>query len=657
MGPGSWLLWLVACGSWVSDQDFEDRLDRDQDGYVDAVLGGDDCDDDDPDVHPNAAETWYDGVDQDCDGADDYDQDGDGVQSRDHGGEDCDDTDPDVRPGVPETYYDRVDDNCDPTDDCDQDGDGYNADLSLCGSNRGEDCDDADADVHPGADEVYYDDVDDNCDPDDDDDADGDGNDAESVGGDDCDDGDDGVHPGVDEDLDGVDQDCDDQLDEVWADSAKGNLLGGEEGDLFGTAFASGDLDDDGVVDLVVSAAGASTGRGGSRTGAGEVLLFTAPSVTVPSTTTEAALTITGEDRQSAFGSQLRVGDVSGDGIDDLLSSSGSHDDKRGAVWLIFGPLDAGEFSSDESDVVLEGESRSQLGDALVLADVDGDEVLDVVAGASRRLGDDGTYSGAVGVWLGPVTSDTSLDEAPVLLTATGELGEFGHTVVAPDLDGDGTSEIVIGAPSHSGDADAQGGVHVFAGVSGVLDQDDASVTLTGSGEGDEASRGLAALDLDEDGYDDLIVGAPGYGEHYTGAGTAWFLQGPLSDSGPLEDVATGGLHGVEAAGGLGERIDALGALLGESPLVAIAAPSSDMGEELGGALFLVGGLVTGSARTDDPGLVQAAILGRDSEMLDRATAADLDGDGVPELLVGSPNQSASGDQAGAFFYFCCSDD
>lgn len=84
----------------------------------------------------------------------------------------------------------------------DNDGDGYSV--------AGGDCDDDDASVHPDADDVIVDGVDQNCDGLDGPDADGDGFVDGEAGGDDCDDGDANVYPGADEIWDdGLDQDCD----------------------------------------------------------------------------------------------------------------------------------------------------------------------------------------------------------------------------------------------------------------------------------------------------------------------------------------------------------------------------------------------------------------------------------------------------------------
>ena len=88
-------LFVTGC-AWIGPNEFEARQDRDLDGHRDPQWGGQDCDDDDPKVNPDAAEVWYDGVDQNCDGANDYDQDGDHEADVANGGSDCDEKDPEV---------------------------------------------------------------------------------------------------------------------------------------------------------------------------------------------------------------------------------------------------------------------------------------------------------------------------------------------------------------------------------------------------------------------------------------------------------------------------------------------------------------------------------------------------------------------------------
>ncbi|MEQ1571355.1 MAG: putative metal-binding motif-containing protein, partial [Myxococcota bacterium] len=125
---------------------------------------GGDCDDARPDVNPAESEVYYDGVDQDCDPGNDDDQDLDGASVY----VDCDDTDPSR--GGEEVWYDGVDQDCSGGSDFDQDGDGH---LSPAGG--GDDCDDLDPTIAPGAPEVWYDDIDQDCAGGDDFDQDGDG--------------------------------------------------------------------------------------------------------------------------------------------------------------------------------------------------------------------------------------------------------------------------------------------------------------------------------------------------------------------------------------------------------------------------------------------------------------------------------------------------
>ena len=72
-----------------------------------------DCDDNNPSIHPEAHEVYYDGIDQNCDGQSDYDADGDGYDSVGHDGLDCRDSDINTHPGATELPSDGQDQDCD----------------------------------------------------------------------------------------------------------------------------------------------------------------------------------------------------------------------------------------------------------------------------------------------------------------------------------------------------------------------------------------------------------------------------------------------------------------------------------------------------------------------------------------------------------------
>jgi len=132
-------------------------------------------------------------------------------------GGDCDDADASVHPGAEEICGDDIDQDCSgadlPCGCADADGDGHQD--AGCG---GDDCDDTDGGVHPGAQEICGDDIDQDCSGADLQcgcaDADGDGHQDAACGGTDCDDAEAGVNPAADElCADGVDNDCDGLVD------------------------------------------------------------------------------------------------------------------------------------------------------------------------------------------------------------------------------------------------------------------------------------------------------------------------------------------------------------------------------------------------------------------------------------------------------------
>jgi hypothetical protein len=141
---GAWGIWmwaaLAACDGGVADEkdtgappDELAEIDADADGVT--VADGD-CDDADATRFPGADDR-VDARDQDCDGVDGVDADGDGVQSVASGGLDCDDAQAEIRPGAADPIVDGVDGDCDGVDGFDEDGDGV-AGVAVGGT----DCDD-----------------------------------------------------------------------------------------------------------------------------------------------------------------------------------------------------------------------------------------------------------------------------------------------------------------------------------------------------------------------------------------------------------------------------------------------------------------------------------------------------------------------------------
>jgi hypothetical protein len=314
----------------------------------------------------------------------------------------------------------------------------------------------------------------------------------------------------------------------------------------------AGDVDGDGYIDVAIGqvcfdatpcASGTSNifvYRGGPNGGAIPPVTdggaqSVSPSFVLPSPAGESA----------QFGRAVKgVGDVNGDGYADLFV--GAPTAGSGVAYVYFG---SAQGLSDTNRIELSGSGEGFGIDGAGAGDVDGDGFADVLIGSSTALF----------AFLGGPTGPSSATRVPFTLpdSAAGAKLFVGISKGAGDLDGDGLPDVVLGVNSVSVDAGSQGQVYVYRGTEkNIPDLQISDVTLSGPTLNGLFGYATAiAGDLDGDGFEDLVVGAPSSAYGAGGVGAAYVFPGSaggVSDGVriALPDPSGGGGFGIVTAGG-----------------------------------------------------------------------------------------------------------
>jgi len=611
-------------------------------GFVD---NSDDCNDTDDTINPDGTEICEGHYDEDCDdlfeeadddisdaedptlyGADVFyvDADGDGYGDPDtatvlcelttgyvDNDLDCDDTLNLVNPGQAESCGNNLDDNCDGSADeedapyhvqwyTDADSDGYGdpdqkgpvqcSEPSGFANNAG-DCNDAVSTINPGETEIWYDGTDQDCDGRSDYDADYDAFDAQTYGGFDCDDTTDQANPGMVEICgDGIDNDCDGTPDPCGVDAT---LVGANTNDQLGVSVSSaGDWDGDGRLDLMVGA--------------------------------------------------------------DRFDDSGT---ARGAVWLILGELTGDHTVTSRDSAQLVGEDDQDLagGRLAAVGDMDDSGYSTVAIGA---LGDDdgGTEAGAVYLVSGPSLSSYTLSSAQAKLVGEVAYDEAGAALAAAgDVDGDGYADLLVGASGFDAAGTDSGAAYLLLGpVTADMDLSYANSRFGGEAAGDAAGAAVGGgKDLDGDGLDDMIVGAPYAQDDGSYVGAAYVVLGPTSDNTLTLDEADGRSLGEASGDQAGFSVAATGDMDGDGLAdVIVGAPGSDTGGTTAGAVYLLSGadVTDGDHPMNE---AHARIVGTsEDDWVGYSVSAlgDMNVDGAPDFLFGARYIDTTQSDAGAAY-------
>jgi hypothetical protein len=284
------------------------------------------------------------------------------------------------------------------------------------------------------------------------------------------------------------------------------DLLAEAPDDNLGWSVANaGDVNGDGIADVI---AGAIYNDSAAKD-AGEAYVYLGG----PRLSTTPFVSMTGMAANDQFGvSVAGAGDVNGDGYADVIVGarlSSIHGNAAGAAFIYFG----GPVMDGTPDVILSGEAAGDwFGNSVAGAgDVNGDGYSDVIVGApySDR---GGSAAGAAYVFFG----GPPLDNAPdVILVGEMHDDQFGWSVAgAADTDGDGRSDVLVGARMHcvdqalcTGASYARGRAYLFRG--GWPMDANPDLVLNGDAANDWFGNTVAGIgDANGDGRADIAVGA-----------------------------------------------------------------------------------------------------------------------------------------------------
>ncbi len=309
-----------------------------------------------------------------------------------------------------------------------------------------------------------------------------------------------------------------------------------------GFSLASGDVNGDGIEDLAI---GADYCGSPEDIGTGAVFVihgsdsFATPTL-IDLSQEPADLSVYGERAGDKFGGDVALGDINGDGIDDLVVGAWDADyseQKRGWAYVVYGsdqlpPDHSILLNHQAADVTIKGpEPNSSFGTHLDVGDFNGDSYADfcVTAFADDTLGE---KVGSAHLFLGRNDSpaqtviDLAYEQADTTIYGDSPHAGLGRSIAFGKADGDGCCDLLLGAANDRENIEEYfaGAFYLFQGLSGhppnqviLLAKTDPTVKVLGDDAEDGGTiMSSPLLDINEDGFDDICIGL-GYADREEG--------------------------------------------------------------------------------------------------------------------------------------------